>query len=251
MPQFGKRTVLTRQHFADVRGRLRRRSARRPREPGQAPGHRRGRPLPPLHPRVRSPSAATTSISPGSRTRDGDNSDELPEPAVLAQEAMVELEGALEELRGILAELGEEIEEVRRRDDGQLAGALVDRMLARRLECLWFYGTKRRPIERCPDVEHRVLGARGHCKGHIEDVHRVTFAQRQIDRCAKNRCLGWRRLCSESYVLYLNKPLVRADEHGYCTTDISPSRLPPADRGRICFSIGSRAPHSLITITSD
>ena len=41
-----------------------------------------------------------------------DNGDDLPEPAALAQEAMVELEGALEELRGILAELGEEIEEV-------------------------------------------------------------------------------------------------------------------------------------------
>jgi type I restriction enzyme M protein len=33
---------------------------------------------------------------------------DLPEPAVLAQEAIDELEGALEELRGILAELGEE-----------------------------------------------------------------------------------------------------------------------------------------------
>ena len=37
-------------------------------------------------------------------------SDELPEPAVLAREAMTELEGAFEELRGILAELGEEVE---------------------------------------------------------------------------------------------------------------------------------------------
>ncbi len=37
----------------------------------------------------------------------------LPEPAVLAEEAMVELAAALEELRGILAELGEaEVEEV-------------------------------------------------------------------------------------------------------------------------------------------
>lgn len=41
-----------------------------------------------------------------------DNGDDLPEPAALAQEAMTELEGALEDLRGILAELGEEIEEV-------------------------------------------------------------------------------------------------------------------------------------------
>jgi len=44
---------------------------------------------------------------------DSDTSnDAMPEPAVLAQEAMGELEMALEELRGILVELGEEIDEV-------------------------------------------------------------------------------------------------------------------------------------------
>ena len=37
---------------------------------------------------------------------------DLPEPAVLAQEAMLELEGALEDLQAILAELGEEVEEL-------------------------------------------------------------------------------------------------------------------------------------------
>ena len=36
---------------------------------------------------------------------------DLPEPAVLAQEAMSELEAALAELQGILAELGEEVAE--------------------------------------------------------------------------------------------------------------------------------------------
>ena len=36
----------------------------------------------------------------------------LPEPAVLAEEAMGELVAAMEELRGILAELGEEEAEV-------------------------------------------------------------------------------------------------------------------------------------------
>lgn len=36
---------------------------------------------------------------------------DLPEPAVLAQEAMLEMEAAMEELRGLLAELGEEVEE--------------------------------------------------------------------------------------------------------------------------------------------
>jgi type I restriction enzyme M protein len=34
----------------------------------------------------------------------------LPEPALLAQEAMQELEGAVVDLRAILAELGEEVE---------------------------------------------------------------------------------------------------------------------------------------------
>jgi type I restriction enzyme M protein len=37
---------------------------------------------------------------------------DLPEPAILAQEAILELEGALEDLRAILAELGEEVEEL-------------------------------------------------------------------------------------------------------------------------------------------
>ena len=39
------------------------------------------------------------------------NADDLPEPSALAQSAMTELEAALEELRGILAELGEEVAE--------------------------------------------------------------------------------------------------------------------------------------------
>ncbi|MFZ4594619.1 MAG: SAM-dependent methyltransferase, partial [Verrucomicrobiaceae bacterium] len=41
-----------------------------------------------------------------------DDGADLAEPAVLVQEAMVELEGALEDLRAILAELGEEVEEL-------------------------------------------------------------------------------------------------------------------------------------------
>ncbi|MBD2281211.1 MAG: N-6 DNA methylase [Dolichospermum sp. DEX189] len=39
-----------------------------------------------------------------------EENDELIEPVTLAQEAMIELEAALEELRGILKELGEEVE---------------------------------------------------------------------------------------------------------------------------------------------
>jgi type I restriction enzyme M protein len=42
------------------------------------------------------------------RDESEDNGEELPEPVVLAQEAMIELEGAIAELQGILAELGEE-----------------------------------------------------------------------------------------------------------------------------------------------
>lgn len=46
------------------------------------------------------------------RDESGGDNGEQPEPVALAQQAMGELEGALEDLRGILAELGEEIEEV-------------------------------------------------------------------------------------------------------------------------------------------
>ena len=40
-------------------------------------------------------------------------SEDLPEPAALAREAMAELEAAMAELRGILVELGEEDEDER------------------------------------------------------------------------------------------------------------------------------------------
>ncbi len=111
MPQFGKRTVLTREHFAGFEAAF-----------GDDP--------------LGSPEALAARVDTGETGRfrrfsreqiaergdsldiawlrddSADNGDDLPEPAVLAQEAMAELEGALEELRGILAELGEEIEEV-------------------------------------------------------------------------------------------------------------------------------------------
>jgi type I restriction enzyme M protein len=41
-----------------------------------------------------------------------EDASDLPEPSELAREAMGELEGALDDLRAILAELGEELEEV-------------------------------------------------------------------------------------------------------------------------------------------
>jgi type I restriction enzyme M protein len=109
MPQFGKRTVLTRAHFAgfdaafgdDPLGSARSLAQRK--DTGESGRFRR--------------------FTRDSIAERGDNldiawlkdesegtTDELPEPAALAQEAMDELEGALEELRGILEELGEEVE---------------------------------------------------------------------------------------------------------------------------------------------
>ncbi len=111
MPQFGKRTVLTREHFAGFEAAF-----------GDDP--------------LGGPEALAARVDTGETGRfrrftreqiaergdsldiawlkdDSDGSgDELPEPAVLAGEAMAELEAAMEELRGILAELGEEIDEV-------------------------------------------------------------------------------------------------------------------------------------------
>ena len=109
MQQFGKRTVLAGEHFADFEAAF-----------GDDP--------------LGTPESLTKRTDTGEAgrfrqfTRDwitgrGDNLDiawlkdesdsgaeELPEPAALAQEAVGELEAALEELRVILEELGEEVE---------------------------------------------------------------------------------------------------------------------------------------------
>lgn len=105
MPQFGKRTPLTREHFADFEaafgddpnggpealakredtgedGRFRRFTREQIRERGDS-----------------------LDIS---WLKDEGSGGELPEPAELAAEALVELEGAVEELRALLAELGED-----------------------------------------------------------------------------------------------------------------------------------------------
>ena len=110
-PAFGKRTQLTREHFAEFEkafgedplgGRRASRSARtRARKGGSASSRASG-----------SRSATTVSTSPGSRTRATGDGEELGEPAVYARQAMAELEGAFEDLNGILAELGEDVEEV-------------------------------------------------------------------------------------------------------------------------------------------
>jgi type I restriction enzyme M protein len=109
MPQFGKRTQLGRQHFADFE------AAFGPDPAGSSASLAQ-----------RTDSGETGRFRRYSRewiAERGDNldiawlkddsataSDELPEPAVLAREAMSELEAAMEELRGILEELGEEVE---------------------------------------------------------------------------------------------------------------------------------------------
>jgi type I restriction enzyme M protein len=111
MPQFGKRTVLSREHFTEFEAAF-----------GKDPQG--------------SPKSLAKREDTGEKgrfrkfTREwiaerGDNldiawlkddsdgsSEELPEPVVLAREAMMELEGAFEELREILTELGEDVDEV-------------------------------------------------------------------------------------------------------------------------------------------
>ena len=107
MPAFGKRTPLTREHFAEF-------EAAYGSDPlGLAPRTATG------------PDGRWQCFSREEITARGDSLDlawlkddsaedgaDLPEPATLAQEAMQELEGALEDLRAILAELGEEVEEL-------------------------------------------------------------------------------------------------------------------------------------------
>ena len=107
MPAFGKRTPLTREHFGDFE------AAYGPDPMGLAPRIATG------------PEGRWQRFSREEIAARGDSLDlawlkdesaedgaDLPEPAELAQEAMVELEGALEDLRAILAELGEEVEEL-------------------------------------------------------------------------------------------------------------------------------------------
>lgn len=110
MPQFGNRTLLGREHFAEFETAF-----------GDDP--------------LGKPESLTKRVDTGEEgrfrrfTREwiadrGDSLDiawlkdeseasngDLPEPAILAQEAMSELEAAMEDLRGILEELGEEVGE--------------------------------------------------------------------------------------------------------------------------------------------
>lgn len=107
MPAFGKRTPLTREHFAAFE------AAYGPDPHGKAPRTATG-------PEGRWQCFSREEIAARGDSLDlawlrddsAEDASELPEPAELAREAMDELEGALADLRAILAELGEEVEEL-------------------------------------------------------------------------------------------------------------------------------------------
>ena len=109
MPQYGKRTQLVREHFAEFETAfgddplVGAKALAKRKDTGDQGRFRKF---------TREQIAARgDSLDIAWLKDDSDTSaDELPEPAVLAQEAMGELEAALDELRGILEELGEEVE---------------------------------------------------------------------------------------------------------------------------------------------
>jgi type I restriction enzyme M protein len=110
MPQFGKRTVLTRQHFAEFEAAFGddplggAKSLKKRKDTGEDGRFRR------FTREWIAERGDSLDIAWLKDESDG-GTDELLEPAALAQEAMDELEGAMEELQGILEELGEEINE--------------------------------------------------------------------------------------------------------------------------------------------
>ena len=106
MPRFGKRTPLTRTHFAEFEACYATRALPEGRgQPEKTPEN--------LTSRYRSFSREWIRERADSldiawlKDDNAEDAADLPEPAVLAQEAMGELEGALAELQAILAELGE------------------------------------------------------------------------------------------------------------------------------------------------
>jgi type I restriction enzyme M protein len=113
MPQFGKRTQLTREHFADF-------EAAFGTDPLGAPASLALRTDTGEDGRFRKFSREDIAQRNDSldiswlKDDSEESSQDLPEPAALAQSAVTELEAALEDLRGILEELGE---------DGELVAA--------------------------------------------------------------------------------------------------------------------------------
>jgi type I restriction enzyme M protein len=111
MPQFGKRTLLTQKHFEDFEAAFGKdplgspKSLAKRKDTGEEGRFRK------FEREWIAERGESLDITWLKDESDGAN-DELPEPAVLAREAMRELEGGFEELRGILEELGEDVEEV-------------------------------------------------------------------------------------------------------------------------------------------
>ena len=111
MPQFGKRTQLTRPHFAEFEAAFgddplgRPASLAKRQDTGEQGRFRRF---------TRDWIAERNENLDIAWLRDESENggEELPEPVALAQEAMIELEAAIAELQGILAELGEEVVEL-------------------------------------------------------------------------------------------------------------------------------------------
>lgn len=111
MPQFGKRTQLTRDHFAEFEAAFgddplgTPNNLKNRKDSGETGRFRR---FTREQVAERGDSLDISWLKDDSAT----DSKDLPEPVVLAQEAMSELEAAMVELLGILEELGESVEEV-------------------------------------------------------------------------------------------------------------------------------------------
>jgi type I restriction enzyme M protein len=109
VPQFGKRTQLTRTHFAEFEDAFgedplgQPKSLKKRTDTGEKGRFRR------FTRNWIAERGDNLDINWRQEESEGENDKPL-EPAILAQEAMGELEAAFEELRGILAELGEEVE---------------------------------------------------------------------------------------------------------------------------------------------
>jgi type I restriction enzyme M protein len=109
MPQFGKRTQLMRQHFTEFEGAfggdpLGGAAALKKRVDMGEEGRFRCFQRDWIAERNENLDIAWLQDD------SDDSAEELPEPAALAQMAMVELEAVMAELQGILVELGEEVE---------------------------------------------------------------------------------------------------------------------------------------------
>lgn len=111
MPQFGKRTQLTRSHFAEFETAFGNDPLGSPaslakRKDTDESGRFRRFTRNWIADRNKNLNIAWL------RDEDENGGEELPEPSALAQSAMIELEAAIAELQGILAELGEEVVEL-------------------------------------------------------------------------------------------------------------------------------------------